>query len=176
MTRTPRRLLLGALLATSSAIALAQTPPPPVAATPAAGEAAARPAPGKHHGRMNPAQRQQRMAEHRARRLAELKAQLKLVPAQEGAWTAFTAALQPPAQARPRMQRGEFAQLTTPQRIDLMAQRQTERAARMQQRGDATKAFYAQLTPEQQKTFDQQALRHGPREGRQGHGKGHAPA
>ncbi|MFT4193979.1 Spy/CpxP family protein refolding chaperone [Ottowia sp.] len=176
MTHTPRRLLLGALLATSSAIALAQTPPPPPAGTPPAGEASARPVAGKRHDRMDPAQRQQRMAEHRARRLAELKARLKLTPAQEGAWASFTAALQPPAQpARPPLQRGEFAKLTTPQRIDLMAQRQAERATRMQQRGDATKAFYAQLTPEQQKTFDEQAMRHGPREGRggPGHGKGH---
>ena len=170
MTRTPRRLLLGALLATSSAIALAQTPPPPVAATPAAGEAAAH---GKHHGRMDPAQRQQRMAEHRARRLAELKAQLKLVPAQEGAWTAYTAAMQPPANAQrrgPRMDRAEFDKLTTPQRIDRMEQFAAERQAQMKQRGDAVKAFYAQLTPEQQKLYDDRAMRGG--KGKRG-GPGH---
>jgi len=32
----------------------------------------------------------------------------------------------------------------------------------MSQRLDAVKAFYAQLTPEQQKIYDQQSLRHGP--------------
>ncbi|MFT3778803.1 MAG: Spy/CpxP family protein refolding chaperone [Ottowia sp.] len=162
MERTPRHLLLATLLATSGALAFAQTPPPPAAST----------AP-------HAAQAHQRMAEHRDKRLAELKAQLKITPAQEAAWAAWTQATQPPAPAqRPPQARGEFARLTTPQRIDLMQQRQAERSARLRQRGDATKAFYAQLAPEQQKTFDQQALRHGSREGRPGpgHGKGHGPA
>lgn len=178
MTRLPKRLLLGSLLATSSAIALAQTPPPPppdagpARVAPAAGEAAARPGPGAHRGgRMDPARMQQRMAEHHARRMAELKARLKITPAQEGAWSAFAAAQQPPTQPpRPPMDRGEFDKLTTPQRIDLMEKHQAEHAARMKQHGDAVKAFYAQLSPEQQKTFDEQARRAGPRDDRRGPG------
>ena len=122
---------------------------------------------------MDPAQRQQRMAEHHAKRQAELKAQLKLTPAQEGAWTAYTAAMQPPANAQrrgPRMDRAEFDKLTTPQRIDRMQQRSAERQAQMKQRGDAVKAFYAQLTPEQQKLYDDRAMRGG--KGKRG-GPGH---
>ena len=164
MNRTAHRLLLGTLLATSSAIALAQTPPPPAA------PASARPAAAQRDARPDPAQWQQRMAERHARRMAHLKVLLQITPAQEGAWNTFTAAMQAPAQPpRPPMARGEHDKLTTPERIDLMARHQAERAAHMKQRGDAVKALYAQLTPLQQKAFDQQASRHGR------HGERHGP-
>ena len=55
-------------------------------------------------------------------------------------------------QARP--DRAEFAKLTTPQRLDRMQTRQAERSAMFAKRIDATRSFYAALTPEQQKTFD----------------------
>jgi Spy/CpxP family protein refolding chaperone len=106
--------------------------------------------------------------------MADLKAQLKITPAQEGAWTAYTAAMQPPANAQrrgPRMDRAEFAKLTTPQRIDRMEQFAAERQAQMKQRGDAVKAFYAQLTPEQQKVYDERAMRGGRGEGQRGGGR-----
>ena len=167
MTQHPKRLFLAGLLAASlGSVAIAQNAPQATAAQPAAGEASGR-------ARMDPAQRQQRMAEHHAKRQAELKAQLKLTPAQEGAWTAYTAAMQPPANAQrrgPRMDRAEFDKLTTPQRIDRMEQFAAERQAQMKQRGDAVKAFYAQLTPEQQKLYDDRAMRGG--KGKRG-GPGH---
>jgi hypothetical protein len=63
--------------------------------------------------------------------------------------------------------------MTTPQRIDAMQKRHAEMSARMQARGEATKAFYAQLNPEQQKVFDTETARRfghgGP--GPRGHGK-----
>lgn len=161
MTQQPKRLFLATLLAAASATAFAQAPAP---TAPAAGENATtqRAAPAERRTRMDPAQRQQRMAERQARRMADLKAQLQLTPAQEGAWTTYTAAMQPPADMkRPRMNRDEFAQLTTPQRIDRMQQLSAERQARMQQRGDAIKTFYTQLTPEQQKIYDERAMRGG---------------
>ncbi|RZJ26349.1 MAG: hypothetical protein EOO54_03210, partial [Haliea sp.] len=113
---------------------------------------------------------QARMAKHQA----ELKAKLALTPAQEGAWTAYTAALQPPARdaaQRPdrAAMRAEFEKLTTPQRIDKMNALRTQRMAEMNtamtKRGDATKTFYAALNADQQKVFDAQRM--GPR------GKGH---
>lgn len=171
MTQQPKRLFLATLLAAASATAFAQAPAP---SAPAAGENATtqRAAPAERRARMDPAQRQQRMAERQARRMADLKAQLQLTPAQEGAWTTYTAAMQPPADMkRPRMNRDEFAQLTTPQRIDRMQQLSTERQARMQQRGEAVKTFYAQLTPEQQKIYDERAMR-GGKGGKRGAGKG----
>jgi Spy/CpxP family protein refolding chaperone len=45
-----------------------------------------------------------------------------------------------------------------------------EMNAAMDKRGEATKAFYAALTPEQQKTFDAEHRKHGPRGGHEGRG------
>ena len=102
-----------------------------------------------------------KMEAYMARRQVEMKAKLKITPAQEGAWTAFTAAMQPPASlgARPGTeQRAELDKLTTPQRIDKMRELRSQRTAAMtammDKRGDAAKAFYAALSPEQQKVFD----------------------
>ena len=54
--------------------------------------------------------------------------------------------------------------LPTPQRIDKMrdmrAQRMAAMEANMNKRGDATKALYAALSPEQQKVFDSQHKQH----------------
>ena len=178
MTYAPKRLFIATLLAATGALAIAQTPAP---TPPAAGEfATQRAAPGERRARMDPAQRQQRMAERHTQRMADLRAQLQITPAQEGAWNAYSAAMKPPAEAqRPRMNRTEIEQLSTPQRIDRMQQFATERQARMQRRGDAVKTFYAQLTPAQQKIYDERAMR-GPRgEGKRGgpgmhhHGGGH---
>lgn len=169
MSLQPKRLLLATLLAASGAFAIAQTAAPAAPAQPAAGTSAQRAGPGDRSKRMDPAQWEQRRAERHAQHLTELKGQLKLSPAQEGAWSAYAAAMQPPANAQhPRMDRAEFDKLTTPQRIDRMQQFADERQAQMKQRGDAVKAFYAQLTPEQQKTYDERAM---PRGGR--HGGGH---
>ena len=157
-----KHLLLATVLAATSTLALAQTPPAP-------------PAPGvTQTTQAAPADsgaRQQRWAERHAPRQAQLKAALQLTAAQEGAWATYTAAMQPPAQRPPRMDRAQMAQLTTPQRIDRMQAMQAERQQFMTQRMDAIKAFYAQLTPEQQKVYDQQAMRHG-KGGRHGGGPG----
>ena len=125
-------------------------------------------------GRYDPAKMQARLAQYQA----EMKAKLKITPAQEGAWTSFTASMQPPARTmgeRPMAgQRAELAKLTTPERIDKMralrTQRMTEMTALMDKRGDATKALYAALSPEQQKTFDAEHQKMGAR---QGQGRGH---
>jgi hypothetical protein len=115
-------------------------------------------------GKMDPAKMQVRME----KRQAALKAALKLTPAQEGAWTTFTAALKPPADMMgKRADHAEIAKLPTPERIDKMkalhAQHVADMNAAMDKRGEATKAFYATLTPEQQKVFDTNTMRqHGP--------------
>jgi protein CpxP len=51
----------------------------------------------------------------------------------------------------------------------MRAQRQAERNAAMDKRGEATKTFYAALSPDQQKTFDAEHLRHGRHGGPEGH-------
>ncbi|MES2361417.1 MAG: Spy/CpxP family protein refolding chaperone [Pseudomonadota bacterium] len=157
--------ILAGLLATAGASAMAQgAPTAPPAGPPAAGKAAG-PA-GDRMARHDPAKMQAWMA----KRQAELKAKLKITPAQEGAWTSYTAAMKPAPHAQPTPeQRAEFDKLSTPQRIDKMremrTQRMTEMNAAMDRRGEATKAFYAALSPEQQKTFDAEHKKHGPHKG-----------
>ncbi|WP_372825093.1 Spy/CpxP family protein refolding chaperone [Polaromonas sp.] len=167
-------LLLAGIMATAALAATAQTFAP---AAPVTAAAPAKPSghDGGHMGRHDPAQMQARIAKQQA----DLKAKLKLTPAQEGAWTAFAASMQPPAHgARPdrAAMKAEFEKLTTPERIDKMqsmrAQRMTEMNAVMDKRGDATKTFYAALTADQQKVFDAQRVNHGGkgRGGQDGHG------
>jgi protein CpxP len=161
-------LILASLLATAGASAMAQAPPAAPVVGPAGMHAGMQGDRMMGHG--NPAKMQAWMA----KRQAELKAKLKITPAQEGAWTTFTASMQPPApiaRLTPE-QRAEFDKLSTPDRIDKMrtlrTQRMADMSAAMDKRGEATKTFYAVLTPEQQKTFDAEHKKFGPREGRGG--------
>lgn len=112
--------------------------------------------------------RQKLFAEMQHRREQRLHDLLQIKPDQEAAFHTFLAALD---QARPHhgqrqdgKGRGAGAQgapkapLTTPERLDRMNQRMAERTAerqqRMQQTTAAVKAFYAVLSPEQRKAFD----------------------
>jgi protein CpxP len=98
---------------------------------------------------------------HRARHLSELKGKLKLEPGQEAAWNAFSHAGQPGMRhmgGDRKAQRGEFAKLNTPQRLDKMLAMSDARRAKMLERTQATKAFYAQLSPAQQSVFDAEAM------------------
>lgn len=108
-----------------------------------------------------------RQQERMAKRLGVLKAQLKIAPAQEGAWTAWTTALQPAARP-PRPDRAEMARLTTPERIDRMKARRAARQADMDRRLDATKTFYAALSAEQKAAFDAVGLRFMGAKGKRG--------
>lgn len=125
----------------------------------------------RHGGNHDGAGRHERFERRMAERQAYLKQKLQLSPAQEGAWTAWTQSTQRPhAERGQRGDRGEFAKLTTPQRIDKMRALRAQRMAEMDKRADATKTFYAQLTPQQQKVFDEEGARFG-RGGR--HGRHH---
>lgn len=171
-------VILAGLLATTGAAMAQGTDEAPAGMTPKTSSTSAghaMPHHGEHRmGRYDPAKMQARMAKYQT----EMKARLSITPAQEGAWTRFTAAMQPPARMmgeRPMAgQRAELAKLTTPERIDKMralrTQRMAEMTAEMDKRGEATKAFYAALSPEQQKTFDAEQQKRGDR---QGHGRGH---
>lgn len=97
------------------------------------------------------------------KRHAALKVQLKITPAQEAAWTEFLASHKAPAgmKGQPAAM-ADLAKLTTPERLDKMkelrAQHMAEMTAAMDKRTESTKAFYAVLTPEQQKVFDAHAM------------------
>lgn len=98
---------------------------------------------------------------HRAERLSELKTKLKLKPGQEAAWNTFAKSSQPAMHRKDedrKAERGEFAKLHTPERLDKMLAMSDMRRANMVERAKAIKAFYAQLTPEQQSVFDAQAM------------------
>ena len=171
MISSRKNLLLAGLLASAtfcSAGAFAQAPSAPGVPT---AETQSGAAPSAHHKRMDPTKRMERMRAHRAQRMAALKQKLQLTPAQQGAWDSFAGAQQPPARpaGEARMNRAEFAKMTTPQRLDRMQARQTERSAMFAKRADATRSFYAALTPEQQKTFDTETMHFGPRGGHAGH-------
>ncbi len=104
----------------------------------------------------------EKMREHKAERhtqhLAALKSKLNLQAAQEPAWNTFTQSMQHPARmARP--ERASLEKMTTPERLDMMQAMKTQRDAHMQQRADATKAFYATLNAEQKQVFDKETAR-----------------
>ena len=159
MKHAKRHLIAAGLLALGLAAGAQTTPPGPPPGGPGAG-------PGYmmmhgHHGRFDPA----KMQEYRAQRQAQLKQKLQLTPGQEGAWTAYVAAMQPPANMQ-RRDPAEWAKLTTPERIDRMRALRTEHQAVMDKHADAMKTFYASLTPEQKKVFDAESMRgHGGRRG-----------
>jgi hypothetical protein len=163
-----RTLMTATLLAGLGLGAVAQTQTP---AAPAAGPGAPHTMQGEH-GRMDPARMERmraRMEERMAKRLGQLKDKLQISRGQEGAWEAWTAAIKPTP--RQHADRAGFRQMTTPERIDRMKALRAQRAAAMDKRMDATKTFYAQLNPEQQKVFDQVGLRFASRMGgKRGHG------
>jgi len=150
------------LIRTLSAAALAGGLALTLAASASAQQGAPPPAPGGQAGPgrdWDPARMRARFEERRQHRQQILHDALGIRPDQEAAWQAFTTSAHRPGGDRgPGMRhgegQGERAELTTPERLDRMAQRMSERQARFAQRAGAIKAFYAALDPRQQKTFD----------------------
>ncbi|AXA93735.1 Spy/CpxP family protein refolding chaperone [Massilia sp. YMA4] len=93
-------------------------------------------------------------AEHFAQRQQKLHDALKLTATQETAWNAYIAAIKPQTPVG-RPQHIDFKSLPAPERMEKRIERQKERLAKQEARLAALKTFYAVLTPEQQKTFDQ---------------------
>ena len=106
---------------------------------------------GQH---MTREQRAEKMAQRFDARQARLHDALKLSTGQQRAWEAYQSAMKP----QPRAMQGErqpVAGLSAPDRMQRRIDAGKLRLARMEARLAATKAFYAQLTPEQQKAFDE---------------------
>jgi len=108
-------------------------------------------------------------SEHRAKHMEEhhkkLHAALKLTADQEGAWKKMMDSEQPMAKAAAGKPE-DWAKLTTPERAEKMLERMKERQAQQVEHVSALKDFYAVLTPEQKKVFDD--FHSGPREGMRG--------
>lgn len=148
--------------------ALAQNEPPPGAHGPMDGS--------KMHDHMR-----EQMQQMRTRRIQALHDVLGVRPDQEGAWSAYQTAVQslrphrggPSGEGRPGPggpQRQEAPAATTPERLDRMAARMAERQGRFQQMAEATKRFYAALSPEQKRVFDDLPMLKGHEGGHRGHG------
>jgi protein CpxP len=141
---------------------------------PGAGASAGPAAHGQGMGKHDPAKMQTRMTQ----RLAKLKATLKITPEQEAAWTTFTDSVKPMPHSSQRASmaasKAELKQLPTPERLDRMRAMRTEHmaamTAQMDQRAEATKTFYAALSTDQKKVFDDQFSPHAG--GRGGHRAG----
>lgn len=159
MNKVFKRALVASLLAGAGLYASAQTAPAPTAPTPGHGM-------GAHHGPMDPAKMKEMMAKRHAQRMADFKTVLRITPAQEGAWSAFTASMTPQGgmmgprhspEERAKMH-AEFEKLSTPERLEKMRALRSEHQAKMNAAMDkrlaAIKTLYAQLSPEQQKVFD----------------------
>jgi Spy/CpxP family protein refolding chaperone len=154
-TSFAKRALMVGLLAGSGILAASSFAMPTA-------DTAGKPGCEGRHGQNDPAKWEARRAEH----LSGLKAKLNLAPGQEAAWNTFASASQTGMHRMDddrQVMRDELARLSTPERIDRMQARSEMRRAKMAERAEAIKAFYAQLTPEQQKVFDAEAMmkRHG---------------
>lgn len=141
-------LLISATLL-ASVSAMAQTPAatdPPAATTQTRGS-------GANHAPMDKLHAMWR--QRHAQQLTALQRSLKLQPEQDAAWTAFTSSMTPHPHEDHRQRMAEMAQLTTPERIDKMTALKAEHDAEMHKHAQATKTFYASLSDEQKKIFDQ---------------------
>jgi protein CpxP len=173
-------LVITGLLASAGFAAVAQPMGPGGGGGPMMGASSPMQQGGKMgmRGKMDPAKMEAMMT----KRLADLKAKLKITGEQEAAWTSFTTAMKPPVAMDPkRPDRAEMDKLTTPERIDKMRALRIDHfaamTAAMDKREDATKALYAALNADQQKVFDAEHARMGAhpgarRGGPDGHGMG----
>ncbi|HLI65265.1 MAG TPA: Spy/CpxP family protein refolding chaperone [Caulobacteraceae bacterium] len=99
-------------------------------------------------------QRQARMHERMQEEAQRLHALLNLRPDQEAAFQAFQAAMAPQPHERGEHRDHAQGQLTTPERLDRMADRMAKHEADFRRKAEAIRAFYAVLSPEQQRAFD----------------------
>ncbi len=102
-------------------------------------------------------------AERIEQRQQKLHDALKLTASQEAAWKTYQAAIQP-RQPAGRADRASFKDLNAPQRLEKRLEWSKIRIAQQETRLEALKVFYAVLTPEQQKLFDQHS-----HDGKRGH-------
>lgn len=94
--------------------------------------------------------------EYMSKRLDRLQTELKLSPEQETAWQAWRGDMKE-KMTKMRERRPDsaaLAKLPAPERMAQMLERHKERQQEMEAGLTSLRAFYAKLSPEQQKTFD----------------------
>ena len=149
MKNIKQTLLIGLALVGFSASPFALAQSNPAASVPAAGMPEL---PG--HSPQDMEKWHEKMKERAIKHQAELHDRLKITPAQEPAWKTFTQAMTPPSMPE-HMHSQDQEKLSTPERMALSLERMKKHEAFMQTRLEAVKTFYAALTPDQQKTFDE---------------------
>lgn len=107
-----------------------------------------------------------KMAERMDKRMQKLHDALKLTSNQEGAWQTYASAIKADMPTT-RPDFASFKNLSAPEKMEKRIEFAKTHITHMENHLAALKTFYAVLTPEQQKTFDQ-AMSHG-RHGRGGH-------
>jgi hypothetical protein len=92
--------------------------------------------------------------------LIRLHDDLRLSDSQETAWRDYTVAIAPSrdAEARRRATTELLPLVPTPRRIALIEAAMAQDDLDFRRQGEAVNAFYAKLTPDQQKTFDRDTL------------------
>ena len=152
MHNSTRRLALTAsavlALAAGGGFAMAQTPPPPpMDMAPAGGEGMSMMRHGMHGDPAAHAQHLRDVLQLRPDQDAALKTFLDATDPK-----AMMASMKPDAMGGPMDDAGK--PMTTPERLDRQAAHMAGMAAAFQKHAAATKAFYAALSPSQQKAFD----------------------
>lgn len=109
--------------------------------------------PGQHHAKWG-----ERAALHQQK----LHDQLQLTPAQNAAWSTYTAAFEP-ARRGEHPARGAWKSLPAPERLAKRIDMSKQHIAQMESRLAALTAFYEVLTPAQKKVFDANSMGHGGR-------------
>ena len=91
---------------------------------------------------------------------ARLHDALHLTPDQEGAWRQYLAAMSDDGQMMAQRQSAErlLPQLQTPRRLALMEATLNQSVTAFHKQAEAINAFYARLTPDQQRAFDRETL------------------
>jgi LTXXQ motif family protein len=104
-----------------------------------------------------------RSAEAVSAELIRLHDDLKLSDSQEAAWRDYATAIAPDPQqaARHRAATELLPMVPTPRRIALIEATMAQDAIDFRRQGAAVNAFYGQLTPAQQMTFDRDTLPQG---------------
>jgi protein CpxP len=100
-----------------------------------------------------------KFAERIEKRQAELHDKLKLSSEQENAWKTFHEKMKP-AERRNRPDSSKLSALHAPERLEQMLSMMKEHESRMAERVVTVKEFYAVLSSEQQKLFDDQFSQH----------------
>ena len=117
------------------------------------------------HGMMHETKVDAHRSKRHQKHLNEMKVFLQLQASQESAWNAFESVMKTPMKRPTHHSMAEMEKLSTPERIDKMMALKAERDLEITKRMDASKTFYATLTPAQQKVFDTQTqkfLNRGP--------------